>query len=81
MLDFAHLLHLLSCEQELGHIPEVLAHSPECLLGVNVGLIPLQEFLCSGDVLSNGLLRQDMLASEKSLLDEFGLNQDRETNW
>lgn len=79
MLDFAHLLHLLSRVQILGHIPEVLADGPERFLGVNIGPVPFQEFLGGCNVLGNGLFRQDMLASEKRLLDEFGLNKNGET--
>lgn len=79
MTNLAQLAHPLSREEEPGHIPKVLTHSPECLVSVDVGLIPLQKLLGRCDILGNRLLGQNMLACEKSLLDEFWLDQNWET--
>lgn len=76
MADLAHLAHLLSGVEEFGHIPKVLTHSPEELAGVDVGMVPLHKLLGRCDILGNGLLRQDMLAGEEGLFDEFWLDQD-----
>jgi hypothetical protein len=75
VLDLAQLLDLLCREEELGHIAEVLGDGPENLAGIDLTLVPFQKFLGSGNILSNGLLRQDVLASDKCFLDELWLNQ------
>lgn len=79
MTDLAQLAHLFGREEKPGHVPEVLAHSPECLASVNIGMVPLQKLLGCCDVLGYWLLGQNMLASEQCLLDELWLDQDRET--
>jgi hypothetical protein len=56
VFNIAHLPHLFSREQKLGHVSEVLAHGPERLLRVDIGPVPLQEFLGGGDVLGDRLL-------------------------
>jgi hypothetical protein len=56
MPDPAHLADLLGREQELGHIPEVLAHSPDNLTRVNAGLVPMQKLPGCSHIFGNGLL-------------------------
>ena len=77
VLDLSELLDLLSREEELGHVTEVLGDGPEDLGGVDIALVPLQKFLGSGDILSDGLLGQNVLASEQCFLNELRLNQNR----
>lgn len=74
MLDPSHLADLVGCEQELGHIPEVLAHGPDNLAGVNAGLVPLQKLPGCSHIFGNGLLREDMLACKEGLFDKLGLD-------
>lgn len=79
MPDPAHLADLLGREQELGHIPEILAHGPDDLAGINAGLVPLQKLLGCSHIFGNGLLREDMFACKEGLFDKLGLEQDWET--
>lgn len=80
MTDLAHLAHLLSRIEEFGHIPKVLTHSPEDPAGVDAGFVPLHKLLGRCDILGNGLFRQDMLAGDEGLFDEFWLDQDWESD-
>lgn len=79
VFNLARLLYLFCCEEELGEVPEVLANGPKDLAGVDVTLVPLQEFLGCSDILGDGLLRQDMLASEQCFLNEFWLDKNGKT--
>lgn len=79
MPDPAHLADLLGREQEFGHIPKVLTHSPDNLARINAGLVPLQQLPGCSHILGNGLLREDMFACKKSLFDKLWLDQDWET--
>jgi hypothetical protein len=79
MPDPAHLTDLLSREKELGHIPEVLTHSPDNLFRVNAGLVPLQKLPGCSHILGNRLLREDMFARKEGLFDKLRLNQDWQT--
>jgi hypothetical protein len=74
MADLAHLPDPLGCENELGHIPEVLTHSPDGFVSIDGGLVPLQKLPSSSHVLGNGFLREDMLACKEGLLDEVRLD-------
>lgn len=75
VLDLAQLLDLLCREEELRHITEVLGDGPEDIAGIDVTLVPFQKLLGSGDILGDGLLGQDVLASEQCFLNELRLNQ------
>jgi hypothetical protein len=77
VLDLAKFLDLLGREEELRHVTEVLGDGPEDLAGIDITLVPFQKFLGSGDILSDGLLGQDVLASEQCFLNELRLNQNR----
>lgn len=74
MADLAHLPDPLGRENELGHIPEVLTHSPDGFVSIDGGLVPLQKLPSSSHVLGNGFLREDMLACKEGLLDEVRLD-------
>lgn len=56
VLDLAKLLDLLCREEVLRDITEVLCDSPEDLGSIDSTLVPFQKFLCSGNILSDGLL-------------------------
>jgi hypothetical protein len=75
IFDLAQLRDLLCREEELGQVAEVLAYGPKYLAGIDVTFVPLQELLGCGDIFCNGLLGQDMLASQQGLSDEVWLNQ------
>lgn len=78
-LYFAELLDLLCGEKELSEVPVVLSHGPEDLAGVDVTFVPLQELLGCSYVPGDGLLGENMLASEQRFPDEFRLHQNGKT--
>lgn len=75
VLDLAQLLDLLCREEELRDITEILGDGPEDLAGIDSTLVPFQKFLSSGNILGDGLLGQDVLASEQCFLNEVWLDQ------
>lgn len=75
VLDLALFLDLRCREEELCHITEVLGDGPEDLAGIDSTLVPFQKFLGSSDILGDGLLGQDVLASEQCFLNEVWLDQ------
>lgn len=75
ILDLAQLLDLPCREEELRDITEVLGDSPEDLASIDSTLVPFQKFLGSGNILGDGLLGQDVLASEECFLNKLRLNQ------
>lgn len=75
VLDLAQFLDLLSRKEELCDITEVLSDGPEDTAGIDSTLVPFQKFLGSGDILGDGLLGQDVLASKECFLNELRLNQ------
>lgn len=72
--DPPQLLYLLGCKEKLGHVSEVLAHGPQGLAGVDVGLVPPEKLLGSRNIFGNGLLRQYMLSGLEGFTDKVRLD-------
>ena len=69
-------LHLLGCVEKLAQIAIILRNSPYCLACVDVGCVPLYEFLGRRHVFGYGLLGENMLARQEGLFDELRLCED-----
>jgi hypothetical protein len=78
--DISQLLDLLSTILETTEIAEVLSNSPDSLLGVDVLMVPVNQLVGGCQILCDGLLREHMLASRQSFLDEIGLSEDGKGN-
>ena len=75
-LDCAQLAHLIGGFNKLFEVAIVFRNCPYDLGSIDVIMIPLQELLGRGNVLGDGLFRENVLPSQECLFDEFRLDED-----
>lgn len=73
--NISQLLDLLSTILETAKVAEVLSNSPDGLLSINVLVVPIDQFMSSFQILSDGFLGKHVFACRQGFLDEIGLNE------